>query len=325
MFPARLVGWVTALFSFGRFAHRNAVVPLPFWRLMRSSLRVSSSLRSVARCLPGLAVAALAFCASPSAHAHIQLMNPPSWVVEGNLGDPQKSGPCGDDGSAAVQKTGMVTQFTAGQTIMVTWKETVGHAGHFRISLTKPGEDRSVLVDPPVVTTNNDGVSGNSISAMTVPNGTGPVLMDNLFPRETVAGPATEPFSQEITLPNEPCEKCTLQVIQFMAQHAPGYFYHHCADIEIGAKDNAGAVGAASAAGVGGSASTAAGGSSSTGAGGSSAGSSAAGSSSMPGDDEEDDGGCTLASGAAGSTRSAAAAIALFGLAATLWRRRAAR
>lgn len=292
---------------------------------MRSSLRVSSSLRSITRCLPGLAVAALAFSASPSASAHIQLMNPPSWVVEGDRGDPQKAGPCGDDGSANVQKTGTVTQFTAGQTIMVMWKETIPHDGHFRISLTKPGEDRSVLVDPPVVTTNNDGVSGNSISATIVANGTGPVLMDGLFPRENVTVAAPEPFTQAITLPNEPCEKCTLQVIQFMAKHAPGYFYHHCADIEIVAKDNSGAVGAAGAVGVGGSASTAAGGSSSTGAGGSSAGTSAAGSSSMSGDDEEDDGGCTLASGAAGSTHSGAAAIAIFGLAATLWRRRAAR
>jgi len=52
---------------------------------MRPSLRSRSLLRSTTRCLPGLALAALAFSASPSAHAHIQLMNPPSWVVEGNL------------------------------------------------------------------------------------------------------------------------------------------------------------------------------------------------------------------------------------------------
>ena len=291
---------------------------------MRSPLRSQSSLlRLTTRCVPGLAVAALAFSASPSAQAHITLMNPPSWIVEGNLGDPQKSGPCGDDGSA--QKTGTVTKFTAGQTITVMWKETVGHPGHFRISLTKPGEDRSVLVDPPVVTANGDGVSGDSISSEPVPNGTGNVLMDNLFPRETVSGAAAQPFSQDITLPNEPCEKCTLQVIQFMAKHGPGYFYHHCADIEIVAKDNAGAAGSG-AVGAAGSASMGTGGSSSTGAGGSGAGtSSAAGSSSMSGDEEdEDEGGCSLGDGAARSSGSSAAAIALFGLA-TFWRRRAAR
>ena len=290
---------------------------------MRPSLRSRSLLRSTTRCLPGLALAALAFSASPSAHAHIQLMNPPSWVVEGERGDPQKAGPCGDDGTAAVQKTGTVTTFTAGETITVMWKETVGHPGHFRISLTKPGEDRSVLVDPVVETATGDGKTGDSISAATVSDGTGDVLKDKLFERTDVAAnmPQPEPFMQDITLPNEPCEKCTLQVIQFMAKHGPGYFYHHCADIEIVAKSAAvdsGAVGAA------GSTSMGTGGSSSTGAGGSGAGTSAAGSSSIS-EEGEDDGGCTLAGGAQRSTHSGAAVIALFGLAATLWRRRAAR
>ena len=293
-------------------------------------LKLSHSLRgSGRRVLPVAAFAALVLSVSPSAHAHITLMNPPSWVTEGNLGDPQKQGPCGDDGTATVMPTGTVTKYTAGDKVTVTWKETVGHPGHFRISLTKPGEDRSVLVDPVVTTTNGDGTTGNSISAEIAPNGTGNVLLDNLYPRTDVPAnmPQAEAFSQEITLPSEPCDKCTLQVIQFMAQHPPGFFYHHCADIQIveKAKDAAGAVGAAGSAAVGaaGSASLGTGGSSSTGAGGSGAATSAAGSSSMSG--EEDDGGCTLAAGAAGSTRSGVAAVALFGLAVTLWRRRAAR
>ncbi|HEU4581928.1 MAG TPA: SCE4755 family polysaccharide monooxygenase-like protein [Polyangiaceae bacterium] len=269
-------------------------------------------------------MAALAFSASPSAQAHITLMNPPSWVVEGNLGDPQKAGPCGDDGSANIQKTDKVTQFTAGQTITVMWKETVGHPGHFRIALTKPGEDRSVLVDPPVETENGDGKTGLSISAEYVADGTGNVLKDHLFPRDTVSGAEPNPFSQDITLPDEPCEKCTLQVIQFMSQHGPGYFYHHCADIEIVAKDKAG-VGNSGAVGAAGSASMGTGGSSSTGAGGSGAAINAAGSSSMSGDDGDDeDAGCSIAKGAPRSTGSGVA-LALLGLAATLRRRRSAR
>ena len=40
-----------------------------------------------------------------------------------------------------------------------------------------------------------------------------------------------------MTLPNISCKKCTLQVIQFMEQHAvnnPGMFtYHHCATLQI--------------------------------------------------------------------------------------------
>jgi len=31
----------------------------------------------------------------PLANAHFKLMEPKSWVVENNLGNPQKAGPCG--------------------------------------------------------------------------------------------------------------------------------------------------------------------------------------------------------------------------------------
>ena len=38
-------------------------------------------------------------------------------------------------------------------------------------------------------------------------------------------------------LPNITCEKCTLQIVQFMEDHGfnkdRGYPYHHCADIKI--------------------------------------------------------------------------------------------
>ena len=45
------------------------------------------------------------------------------------------------------------------------------------------------------------------------------------------------PWESDIQLPNINCEKCTLQVIQFMADHGynqpGGYSYHHCADLQI--------------------------------------------------------------------------------------------
>jgi hypothetical protein len=44
-------------------------------------------------------------------------------------------------------------------------------------------------------------------------------------------------FEADIQLPNITCAKCTLQVLQFMAEHAynqpGGYSYHHCADLQI--------------------------------------------------------------------------------------------
>ena len=46
-----------------------------------------------------------------------------------------------------------------------------------------------------------------------------PVLADGLFPHYTKpASPAT--YEADIPLPNITCPKCTLQVIQFMAEHA---------------------------------------------------------------------------------------------------------
>jgi hypothetical protein len=74
-----------------------------------------------------------------------------------------------------------------------------------------------------------------------------PLLADGLFqhypkPGEPAsARPKTPmaPWETEIEIPNINCAKCTLQVIQFMADHVynqpGGYAYHQCADLEIAA------------------------------------------------------------------------------------------
>jgi hypothetical protein len=44
-------------------------------------------------------------------------------------------------------------------------------------------------------------------------------------------------WETDIRISNIICEKCTLQIIQWMAEHtynkAGGYTYHHCADVRI--------------------------------------------------------------------------------------------
>jgi hypothetical protein len=258
------------------------------------------------------ALGLFAVTASSNADAHIKLTSPPSWLVEDDLGGPdQKTPPCGT--AAEDNESGIVTTFTAGETIDVEWQETVGHPGFFRIAVA---EDRDDLVDPPVVTSNGDGVSGQSISA-TVEEPDLPVLESGLFPRETVSGAQAAPFRTTVTLPDTACESCTLQVIQFMSQHGPGYFYHHCANIRIVAAGDDGAAGAA------GSSSTGAAGSSSTGAAGSSA--TGAPSNDLGSDVDDDDGGCSLAAGQAGRSPFAAAAFALAGIGAVMARRRSGR
>ena len=53
----------------------------------------------------------------------------------------------------------------------------------------------------------------------------------------TTVEPADGPFETDVQLPNINCEKCTVQIVQFMAEHGfnkdGGYNYHHCADLQI--------------------------------------------------------------------------------------------
>jgi BIM1-like copper acquisition factor len=263
---------------------------------------------SLARTTLAAALGACAWFSVADAHAHIRLLSPASWVVEAADGTPQKAGPCGGNGTP----TGMITEFQAGETIMVQWQETVPHPGHFRISLA---ENRTDFVDPQVQTAPG---SNMSVSATVMDPPVAPVLRDNVAPRTSVSAAGTM-FNEPVTLPDTPCEKCTLQVIQFMAEHAPGYFYYHCADIRILAADGSGG-GAAGAAGAG---AVGTGGTASSGNAGS------AGAAGTPDpvvdSDEDDDSGCSIARGVPSHRKGSLASLALLGLGAELVRRRTRR
>lgn len=194
---------------------------------MRSMFTRESSFGNLGQFISSLGLSAFALAWSTSAHAHLVLITPPSWVIEDSLGNPQKDAPCG--GESGLQ-TRIISTYRAGSTIEVRWQETVGHPGHFRISLAT---DRADLVDPVVETTNGDGVTGVSISAVITDPPSYPVLLDGLFPRAVAFEAQEEPYSVQLQLPQVTCERCTLQVVQFMASHVPGYFYHHCADLRI--------------------------------------------------------------------------------------------
>jgi hypothetical protein len=185
-----------------------------------------------------------------SAAAHIRLLKPDGWIQENALGDPQKDAPCGPGAGEQFTATNKITEFKAGETITVEWEETIPHPGHFRIALA---ENRDDLKDPEL-----DIISNCDYDPASVPKEPhGNVLLDNLFPR-TGTFVAAESFSQKVTLPNKPCEKCTLQLIQYMTAHSVPCIYYHCADIKIvaaagtaGAGGNGGAGGAAGSAGGG--------------------------------------------------------------------------
>ncbi|HKP58585.1 MAG TPA: SCE4755 family polysaccharide monooxygenase-like protein [Polyangiales bacterium] len=205
--------------------------------------------------IAGVAVAAGLLAYGGHAHAHIKLLKPASAVQENSSGGPQKDPPCGP-GSTEGQgtPTNMVTTFMEGEEITVEWTETVPHNGHFRISLAK---DPSEFKDPKV--------NGSCQSAEIQNPPVMPVLADGLFP--TTSDDGKRMFSQKVKLPaGFTCDKCTLQLIQFMTPHPPSCFYYHCANIKImpagGAAAGSGGAAGTPAAGGGsgaGGASTAAG------------------------------------------------------------------
>jgi MYXO-CTERM domain-containing protein len=124
-----------------------------------------------------------------------------------------------------------VTAFARGATITVTIDEKIFHPGHYRIALAVG--DRSELPAEPVVTPASTPCGSVDVQDPPV----FPVLADGIF-EHTDAFSAPQTF--QVTLPADvTCTKCTLQVIEFMSDHPlndpGGCFYHHCADISIGA------------------------------------------------------------------------------------------
>jgi|GEM_PF-1248456 len=195
---------------------------------------------------------------SGSAQAHIKLIKPDAWLNEDGSGGPQKGGPCGPGGFDDVQPMPLsmkVTTVTAGDMLMVQFDETVHHPGWFRIALAEDPKDFEEIVFP-----NPDNCNYDMSKVPTEPHGN--VLKDG-FGMDTNIGGENRQFMEMVKLPDAPCEKCTLQVIQVMADalHAPpGCVYYHCAELKILPKGGPGAAagsGGSAAAGSGGAASAA--------------------------------------------------------------------
>jgi len=185
------------------------------------------------RTLAALAVAAAGLAAPASAPAHFILQQPKSAVVENVLGDPQKAGPCGVTEAKPGTPTGEITPLTGGEMLHVKVKETIYHPGFYRIALSVL--DRSELPPDPEDTTRDTPRGPYSVSGKVDPNPKPPVLVDGLWMHHE-RKPAQE-WETDVRIPNINCDKCTVQVIQFMEDHginAEGRFtYHHCADVKI--------------------------------------------------------------------------------------------
>lgn len=183
--------------------------------------------------LPFAFATAVVLASTPVAlGAHFKLLAPASWIVENERGDPQKSAPCGADPKA--EMSGVVTPVTGGSVLRLRVLETIYHPGHYRVALSV--NSRVELPPDPMTFERTTEKGPRSVWGVIQSPPQLPVLADGLFPHYTrPASPQT--YEADITLPNITCAKCTLQVIQFMADHAynqpGGYSYHHCADLQI--------------------------------------------------------------------------------------------
>lgn len=177
-----------------------------------------------------------------AAHVRLEYPTPRYPAPTGfDLGNDLKDAPCGVAGDSRTTDPERISTFQAGETITVRFRETIGHPGHYRIAFDDDGQDDLVdpagyddIVDPPVL----------------------PILLDNIEDKD-----GTGTYEVEITLPNTPCDNCTLQLIQVMTDKPPYEIgdddvYHQCADIVLtgpgsGGSGNAG--GSSNAGGSGGS------------------------------------------------------------------------
>jgi hypothetical protein len=165
------------------------------------------------------------------AGAHFKLLSPASWLVEDMRGDPQKIAPCGGTMADAGTPTNAVTRVQGGQPLHIEVEETIYHPGHYRIALART---RAALPPDPEATVQQTEKGPRSVSAVIAQNPQPPVLVDGLWPHTSRP---TAKWETDVMIPNITCEKCALQIIEFMAEHPGvregGFSYHHCADLQI--------------------------------------------------------------------------------------------
>lgn len=239
---------------------------------MKPSTRARRRVAALTVCIVG---SVAGFALGPSAaRAHFVLQEPPASTEQDALGSPQKAPPCGDG-----TDNGVVTAYAEGQTITITINETVPHPGHYRVALGLNGPND--LPDEPPVTAGSTACGSTVIQDPPV----FPVLADGqLVHTSALDGPQ----SFQVTLPaGVKCDHCTLQVIEFMSNHAlndpGGCFYHHCATVSIGTSEptSVTTTGAATSSGAGGN------------------------------DAGGDSGGCAVATGGGGAASAALVALAV--------------
>ena len=178
------------------------------------------------------AIAAFLALAPVTGRAHFLLLEPIPTLVQTQNGDPQKLGPCGGTSANPGTPTNVVSRVKGGTPLHITIRETIYHPGHYRIALAVNSTNE--LPADPAATTRESARGPMSVAAPIEVNVKPPVLADGLFPHTERP---TQLFQTDVEVPNITCKKCTLQVVEFMAEHGVnadgGFYYHHCANLAI--------------------------------------------------------------------------------------------
>src|SRR5262249_8227010 len=95
--------------------------------LRRQHWRIS--MRYSIRFLLAVAIVALA---AQTTLAHFKLLEPSSWLIEDDRGDPQKAGPCGGTNTDWGKASYMVTKAMGGQKLHIKVRETIYQRGHYQ-------------------------------------------------------------------------------------------------------------------------------------------------------------------------------------------------
>jgi uncharacterized protein (TIGR03382 family) len=170
-----------------------------------------------------LAATALTLLGSNLAHAHIHLTSPLART-DSMTGD-QKDQHCGVNGQ--VRNAARVTTYKPGETITVTWLETINHPGYYRIAFQPNGDVFGIPAAG-----NGPPAGFPSVDETGLTDATGAIILADRIPDGML--------STQITLPNMECNNCTLQFIQVMTDKPPyttaansDDIYFNCADITL--------------------------------------------------------------------------------------------
>src|SRR5271167_911392 len=114
-------------------SHGSGSAPSGAFHTSKEESKENVSMKHAARFLFALAVVMVVLPAA--VHGHFRLLEPASWLVESERGDPQKAGPCGGTNADWGKPSNILGKAVGGQKLHIKVQETIYHPGHYRVAL----------------------------------------------------------------------------------------------------------------------------------------------------------------------------------------------